>query len=38
MELSIRIVGAGAVFVSFMLLSFVTAWTLLDILTFNLAQ
>ena len=36
MELSIRIVGAGAAFLSIMFMTFVVSWTLLDILTFNM--
>lgn len=36
MELSIRIVGAGAAFLSFMFMSFVISWTLIDIVTFNM--
>ena len=34
--ISIQIIGVGAVFTSMLFITFVTAWTMLDILTFNL--
>lgn len=32
--ISIQLIGAGAVFVSMLFITFVTAWTMLDILMF----